>query len=566
MKAKYIITALASVITGMALTSCSDMLKTDTESYLDIEGLGTYNANDSLYSAMGVVRQLQNLGERYMLLGELRGDLVEVPSTADYNLQEISNFSISSENIYSSKRDYYSVINNCNFALTKLDTLIMEHNRKVLLPDYVSIRTMRDWTYLQLGLTFGKAAWITEPLLSLEDTEKNHSVITLDEIVDNIISDLTPYTEAETFDYGLINNYDSKCFTVSPTLMLADLMLYKNRYEEAASLYYRYITNNNKIINSLYGNQWKNSLATEIKETPQHATSYISEVLAMIPYSSDAKDLHPNLVNLTYNPEPSLLPAEWWIRDMKIKAHYFADNEDMPYPSAILEGDTRGEMIPSGTGQTTLGDAFISAGILGTSIPALIAKFYNNANEYSVVSNPNNSFFENGNQRILTAVALYRIPHLYLRYAEAANRAGKPTIAFAVIKYGLRNEVLNNEAAINPEERADGAIWTNFEAATFNDNRGTASRGRGLGVAKASEFVIPELPSRIDSIEWVENLILDEMAAETAYEGNRFFDLLRMSRHNSNPDEWFADKVSRRFPDPVAAKSRLINPELRWLK
>lgn len=568
MKRRNITAALTLFAMAGTLVSCSDMLKSDTESYLDIDGIGSYNANDSLYSAMGVVRQLQNLGERYVLLGELRGDLTEVPATADYNLQEISNFNMSPENSYNSRSDYYSVINNCNYALTKLDTLIVEHGRKVLLPEYISIHTMRDWTYLQLGLTYGKAAWITTPLLSLEDTEKSHTVIGLDEIVDNIITDLLPYAGAKTVDYGSVDGYSSGRFFMSPTLMLADLMLYKNRYDEAARLYYRYITEDAGYVTlgSYYGNQWETSQAAAIKER-QHVSTYMNEILTMIPYSSDAKEIHPNLVNLTYNTVPSLVPAQWWMREMKAKEHYFAANEQVPNYS-ILEGDTRGEMVPSGSGQTFLGDAFISEGMLGNTVPALIGKFYNNATVYSAVSNPSNPFFEKGNQRILTGVALYRLPHLYLRYAEAANRAGKPTIAFAVLKYGLRNEVVNNETTpkINPEERADGAIWTNFEAEMFDNNRGTASRGRGLGVANSKEFVIPELPTKLDSIEWVETRILEEMAAETAFEGNRFFDLLRMSRHQKNPDEWFADKVSRRFPDPAAARSRLLDPSLRWLK
>ncbi len=569
MKPAYFIKAAAMLATGIMACSCSDILSNDTESFIDIEGQGKYNANDSLYSAMGVVRQLQNLGERYVLLGELRGDLAEVPSTADYNLQEIASFTPSADNTYSSRRDYYAVINNCNYALTKLDTLIVEQGNKVLLPEYISIRTMRDWTYLQLGLTYGKAAWITDPILSLEETEKNHHVAELDEIMDNIIDDLLPYAGAKTADYGSVDAFSSRTFFMSPTLMLADIMLYKNRYEEAAELYYRYLTDNNngyQTLGSGFSNRWETSQAAKVKdENPQHNYTYLNEAITLIPYSTEVKDYHPNLVNLTYNTNPSIVPAEWWMRDMKAKEHYHADNEDVT-TNSILVGDTRGQMVPAASGEKMFGDAFFPAGINGSSAPAIIGKFYNNSSEQSAVSNPSNPFFENGNQRILTFVPIYRIPHLYLRYAEAANRAGKPTIAFAVIKHGLRNEVINDSIKINPEERADGALWTNFEDSRFDSNRGTASRGRGLGVAKASQYTIPELPSRLDSIKWVENQILDEMAAETAFEGNRFFDLLRMSRHQENPDEWFADKVSRRFPDQAAAKSRLADPAVRWLK
>lgn len=568
MKSANIIKSTALLAAGLMVCSCSDILSNSTESYIDIEEQGKYNANDSLYSAMGVVRQLQKLGERYVILGELRGDLVEVPSNADYNLQEISAFNPSADNSYSSRRDYYSVINNCNYALAKLDTLIVEHGRKVLLPEYISIRSMRDWTYLQLGLTYGKAAWITEPLLSLEDTEKSHHVADLDEIMDNIIADLLPFAGGKTADYGSVDGFSSRQFFMAPTLMLADLMLYKNRYEDAASLYYSYITNegNYPTVSSYYGNQWETSQAANIRES-NHTNTYLNEAISYIPYSTEAKDVHPNLVNLTYNTLPSILPAEWWMREMRAKAHYFAGNEQVPNYS-ILEGDTRGEMVPSATGVKAMGDAFYPAGVEGSAAPAIIGKFYNGASTYSAVSNPGNPLFEKGNQRILTFVSIYRIPHLYLRYAEAVNRAGKPSIAFAVMKYGLRNDVLNNETApkINPAERNDGALWTNFESDRFDGNRGTACRGRGIGVANATEFAIPELPTRLDSIKWVETQLLDEMAAETAFEGNRFFDLLRMSRHQENPDEWFADKVSRRFPDKDAAKSRLADPATRWLK
>ena len=564
---KKIIPCAALVMSGIAVSSCSDMLTTDTESYINIDDQGAYNANDSLYSAMGVVRQLQSLGERYVLLGELRGDLVEVPTTADYSLQEISNFEMSADNSFSSRRDYYSVINNCNFALTKLDTLLQEHNRQVLLKDYVSIRTMRDWTFLQLGLTYGKAAWIEKPILTLEDAEKDYPTVGLDEIIDNIVADLTPFAGADTSDYGTVDNLPSSRFFMSPMLLLADLMLYKNNYEEAARLYYTYLYENYVTLQSYYGNHWQTSQALAINAS-NHLTSYSSETLAIIPYSSDAKDYHPNLVNLTYNTTPSLLPADWWVREMKVREHYFAANEEVPNYS-ILEGDTRGEMIVQDNSTASVTDGFNTTGYaMGLSVPAMIGKFNNNATVCSAVSNPGNPLFENGNQPIVTMVATYRVPHVYLRYAEAANRAGKPTIAFAVLKYGLRNEVLNNESApkINAEERADGARWTNFEDSRFDSNRGSACRGRGYGVANASEYSIPQLATLSDSIEWVENRILEEMAAETAFEGNRFFDLLRMSRHNQNPDEWFAERVARRFADPASAKAKLSNSESRWLK
>ena len=46
-------------------------------------------------------------------------------------------------------------------------------------------------------------------------------------------------------------------------------------------------------------------------------------------------------------------------------------------------------------------------------------------------------------------------------------------------------------------------------------------------------------------VEKVEDLIVDEMALETAFEGNRFADLMRVAQHRNDPT-YLADKVARR--------------------
>ena len=50
-----------------------------------------------------------------------------------------------------------------------------------------------------------------------------------------------------------------------------------------------------------------------------------------------------------------------------------------------------------------------------------------------------------------------------------------------------------------------------------------------------------------DSIDAVENMIVDELALETAWEGNRYPDLLRIASHKGTAgDAWFIDKIARR--------------------
>ena len=62
--------------------------------------------------------------------------------------------------------------------------------------------------------------------------------------------------------------------------------------------------------------------------------------------------------------------------------------------------------------------------------------------------------------------------------------------------------------------------------------------------------VDPKIASEDEIINAVENLIVDELALEAAFEGYRFPDLVRFANHknasNINGTEWLADKIARR--------------------
>lgn len=569
MKIYHIISAFAAgALLAITATSCEDMMDTDTDTHRFDQGLSLDNAADSLYSVMGILSQMQKIGERYVLLGELRGDLVSVTTDAPYAMQEVANFEVAADNEYLSQRDYYAIINNCNFALQRLDTEVTLNNDRVLLREAVAIRTLRDWTLLQMGLNFGSAKFITEPLLSLEQTLAQWPDIPLDNLVPQLIADLQPYVAIETPDYGNIDGLESRLFFVQPRLLLADLHLYNNDYTEAAQLYYSYIENTRITIDFNRANNWNNTSmdAASLNFTDTYTSQ--NEVLTTIPYSSDAKEIHPNLVNLTYNTLPAAVPATWWADEMAAASFYFTRNLNDNVISGVLQGDLRGKVTYRGT----IGEAPISFGQVKTGINSkanLITKFYNNSSENSTILATDNQLFADNPslQRIVRQVPLYRTPHVYLRYAEAVNRAGKPTLAFAVLKCGLNAETLaETSTAVDPEELADQAAWTNF--ATLNlDNRGTAMRGRGAGIRLAGcGYDIPDGLTADEKIEYVEEEILREMAAETAFEGNRFFDLLRISRHRADHPALFIDHVAARAANPEAIRSRLANAANWWIK
>ncbi|MEE1215350.1 MAG: hypothetical protein U0L04_10265, partial [Bacteroidaceae bacterium] len=87
MKRKSIISLLIFCMSlGMFTTSCEDMLTSDSERH-------SYEvAQDTLYSYWGILKSLQNVAERYVILGECRGDLVTSTGYVSDTIAAIVNF------------------------------------------------------------------------------------------------------------------------------------------------------------------------------------------------------------------------------------------------------------------------------------------------------------------------------------------------------------------------------------------------------------------------------------------------------------------------------------------
>ena len=110
---------------------------------------------------------MQALADRSVLLGEVRGDLVDVNEYTSADLRDIALFELDdSANVYNQPRDYYAVINNCNYYIARADTALKDNrNEKVFMREYAAAKTFRAWTYLQLVLAYGKVPFVTDPIL-----------------------------------------------------------------------------------------------------------------------------------------------------------------------------------------------------------------------------------------------------------------------------------------------------------------------------------------------------------------------------------------------------------------
>ena len=160
-------------VASTILVSCDDMLGVDSKRLTSDAEYGLNAPGDSIYSMYGVFSRLQKLADSYVLLGELRGDLMDVNETSDNSLREINNFDVSSNNMYVNIKDYYDVINNCNYIIQKLDTGLVDKGLKLKLREYSAVKAIRAWTYMQMALNFKTVKYTEKPIMTVADAEKN---------------------------------------------------------------------------------------------------------------------------------------------------------------------------------------------------------------------------------------------------------------------------------------------------------------------------------------------------------------------------------------------------------
>ena len=537
MKLKHIIknilrcTALALPLWGLG--SCTE---TDSDLVAFVEDNNLSTPNDTVYSLMGIINKMQVIADRTILLGELRGDLTTLTENATLDLQDIANFTADATNPYNNARDYYAVIQNCNYFLATADTALMKRGQYVFEAEYAVVKTYRAWTYLQLAINYGSVPFFTQPLLA--EKEANPALYPhydVEQIANYFITDLAPYVDTDYPDYGTINSLNSRTFYYPMRVLLGDLCLWAGRYREAAKYYHDYLTKQGDIHPTGTSSvSWATYDFDTVLDSyaSQFTSTSSSEMLTCIPMETSEYDgIESHLTDVFNSTEDN--------------NYYYQATHSAAYDE--LSRAQRYVLVYSDP-VTLLPDTVVPADTMTYQNEALRGDL----RQFSIYMLRNVSSASTSQATLrqtcykysTTNVNILRLQHIYLRYAEALNRAGYPQSAFAVLKHGLWYQ--NIDKYISAQERTDAADLLSFSQYTFlrENTQGIHSRGSGNADADTT-YIIPNLASRADSILYVEDRICDEMALETAAEGLRFYDLMRLSLHRGDPS-YLAGKVARR--------------------
>ena len=565
-KILYIILMVLCGGLGQVLVSCGNLLdqKSDRVIYSDKEHLN--NTSDTLYSVIGIMNKIQALADRTVLLGELRGDLVDVRSNTAADLREISNFNVSTDNQYNSPRDYYMVINNCNYFLANADTALKNNrNEYIFRKEYAAVKAFRAWTYLQLVLNYGKVPLVTEPVLTKDDNDKQYEMKDIKGICEYFINDIAPYADVERPSYGTIRSNDSRLFFFPIYVLMGDLNLWAGNYRQAAWCYYKYISTRNGA-NSAYpiggyqvswmkgDTKWKTTLGTW--RTHCFYTESIaddSEVITVIPGDSiPSEGNYSHLQNYfnareSNNYQASIVSSQALrnLSGVQKYCHVNSANEIVYAPDNLVD-DKSGDLRYS----DFYTERSVNVAVSGAKVDKLI--------ECQKYSGRN--------------VRIYRCAMVYLRLAEALNRAGFPRFAFSILKTGVNNNVIENDIIpYYPEEEAflkqfdfptsKYILRTKANASTENT---IGIHSRGAGWTEYNDYYLyPERDTAEEEQNAVEDLIMDECALECAFEGTRFYDLMRVALRRNAPS-YLADRVyARRGAEKSAEMQGIIAVDLK---
>lgn len=125
---------------------------------------------------MGLYALQQDLVEQLFMLGELRADLLDITANADADMVEIYNFNPSKENKYVSPVGIFKLIsasNNFIKILQKEHPEVLDPASPVTNYDrlYGEAMCMRAWAYFNAVRIYGKVPFIHESLTTIEEIE-----------------------------------------------------------------------------------------------------------------------------------------------------------------------------------------------------------------------------------------------------------------------------------------------------------------------------------------------------------------------------------------------------------
>jgi hypothetical protein len=581
-----------------ALSSCEDFFNPDQDIYIEEDQLYTdwyeYRA-----AALGLYALQQELVEQLVVLGELRGDLLTVTQNSDADLMEIYNFNISKENKYAKPDKFFKLIAATNRLIGILEEKqpnVLDQSKAINNYDrlYGEALCMRAWAYFNAVRIYGKVPFIDQRLSTIEeinsfintpktyidsvyvkysidgyhnDTIRNQQIVLeknyfdtdriiryfTSELETKVKTDATTGVKAVGVNHYIDNNDNSWEVSIwsvwSYNTLLGQMFLTLGDLTKSLSYFEKVVNNGTEndryqIDNSFSGGQWRN-IFTNIDSREHILTLWFNKANQQ---QNSLQQLFEPWASNDYMLKPTQLAVHNWETEWRgayIRYDYTIPDSTKTISPGIPSDFSRG-----------FGSSYLYARNNSSlsSYDFLKMLEYKSLKEYRSV--------ENIMENVDTVVFKYSIG--LDRYDHDPNfiiyRAAGVNLYMAEI-YNYWNY-----------EKSDGSIGSftinalkiindgsYFDALSSRTQMGI--RGRvGLPGFTIQNITFIFDPFTNEVIGWkdltgnllakqynLEDEIMEERARELAFEGERFYDLMRVAKRRNDPS-FLANKVSQKYP------------------
>jgi hypothetical protein len=607
---KYAVIVGVFLLSVFFLSSCKEFLNPDQEINITEDKL-----YDDWYEYRSIVMGLYGiqatLVEQLVILGELRGDLMQITENADADMVEIYNFNVSKENKYASPTNFFKLISAANSFITVLKTEhpeVLDPKSPVTNYDrlYGEALCMRAWAYFNAVRIYGKVPFIPESLTNIDE-------------VNNFLNSSGTYIDSVHIIYG-IDGY------TNDTLKNVPISLEKQYYDQKLIIDY-----------------FTNELTTEVKSVGVNHfidnndqtwevtiwNTYAYNTLLGIMYLTDGdlakaaqyfeKIVYTNSDNYRYQIDVSFGNNNWKniFTNIDLREHiftlwfgktYFQQNNFQqffeprephkymlkPTRAAVLNWETTWDDFtlavnntqPERTRTTNIGrpgDLWRGHGAsyiyLRNGIPVTQQNVQGMLYLKSQEDYRSSSLVVEGADTVIWKYSIgkgvfdqdakfivYRAAGVHLWLAELyvwwRFDQGGVVREFTSNAVNIMNDGSNYSVSSSRLQRGvRGRVG--FGGATDGARVGNINYIRDPFTNEVTGYI--DLTGNFKGLQlYLEDMIIGERARELAYEGERFYDLMRVAKRRNDPS-YLAKKVSEKFPeDRREAMYNLLLDEKNW--